>query len=115
MKRQTCGAGARGGRAGRALAAARSDARPAHAAARPQFVHDIDNPWFPLQVGSRWTYAGQKDGDASREVINVTPRRKVINGVSCVVVTDVLFVKGRAEERTTDYYAQDKPGNVWYF
>jgi hypothetical protein len=32
-----------------------------------------------------------------------------------VVVEDRLWVRGRLHERTTDWYTQDKQGNVWYF
>jgi hypothetical protein len=31
------------------------------------------------------------------------------------VVEDRLFLSGKLEERTSDYYAQDRCGNVWYF
>jgi hypothetical protein len=32
-----------------------------------------------------------------------------------VVVSDLLYLRGRLEERTTDFYTQDAKGNVWYF
>jgi hypothetical protein len=32
-----------------------------------------------------------------------------------VVVQDQLFLSGKLEEKTTDYYTQDTHGNVWYF
>jgi hypothetical protein len=38
-----------------------------------------------------------------------------IAGVPCVVVHDRLYLRGRLRERTTDWYSQDKRGNVWYF
>jgi hypothetical protein len=31
------------------------------------------------------------------------------------VVGDRLYLRGRLAERTTDWYSQDKAGNVWYF
>jgi hypothetical protein len=31
------------------------------------------------------------------------------------VVEDRLYLRGRLAERTTDWYSQDKRGNVWYF
>ena len=34
---------------------------------------------------------------------------------ACVVVHDRLYVSGRLHERTTDWYTQDKEGNVWYY
>ncbi len=36
-------------------------------------------------------------------------------GVTCVVVTDNVFENQSLVERTTDWYAQDSVGNVWYF
>ena len=38
-----------------------------------------------------------------------------IDGAPCVVVDDRLYLRGRLAERTTDWYAQDSNGNVWYF
>jgi hypothetical protein len=79
------------------------------------FVTEVDNPWFPLLPGSKWTYRGQKDGIPSREVVTVTGAKKTIQGVECTVVHDVLSEKSHVAERTDDFYAQDKDGNVWYF
>jgi hypothetical protein len=39
----------------------------------------------------------------------------VVDGVRTRVVEDRLFLAGRLEERTSDDYAQDTCGNVWYF
>jgi hypothetical protein len=47
--------------------------------------------------------------------MTVTHGTKTIDGVPCVVVHDRLYLSGKLEERTTDWYAQDKQGNVWYF
>jgi hypothetical protein len=35
-------------------------------------------------------------------------------GIRATVIDDRLFLNGRLGERTTDWYAQDKSGNVWY-
>ena len=80
-----------------------------------QFSTRIDNPWFPLEPGSTYIYRGVKDGRPSREVLKVTHETKPIGGVPAVVVSDRLYVDGRLAERTTDWYSQDKRGNVWYF
>jgi hypothetical protein len=47
--------------------------------------------------------------------VTVTHRVKTIQGAPCVVVEERLFVQGRLHERTTDWYSQDRVGNVWYF
>lgn len=82
---------------------------------RPGFRARVTNPWFPLEPGSVYRYRGVKDGQASTEVMTVTNRTKVIDGARCVVVSDLLYLRGRLEERTSDYYTQDSKGNVWYF
>jgi hypothetical protein len=79
------------------------------------FSARVDNPWFPLLRGTRWVYTGVKDGKRTRDVVVVTDRTKRIEGVSCVAVRDRLYMRGRLEERTTDWYSQDTHGNVWYF
>jgi hypothetical protein len=99
------------------LAACGSDspAAPAPASKGPRFVSRIDNPWFPLLPGTKYVYRGVKDGKRSRDVFTVTHGRKTIQGAPCTVVRDLLYIHGRLEERTTDWYAQDAAGNVWYF
>lgn len=82
---------------------------------RPGFRARVTNPWFPLKPGSVYRYRGVKDGQASTEVMTVTHRTKVIDGARCVAVSDLLYLRGRLEERTSDYYTQDSKGNVWYF
>jgi hypothetical protein len=44
----------------------------------------------------------------------VTNQRKQILGISCTVVRDTVSEHGQPVERTFDWYAQDKQGNVWY-
>jgi hypothetical protein len=86
------------------------------AASKPAgFSARVDNPWYPLKPGSTYIYQGVKDGESSREVMTVTRRTKVVNGVPCVVIQDLLYLRGRLEERTFDWYSQDAKGNVWYF
>jgi hypothetical protein len=92
-----------------------SPAAPHHPPGPADFAARVDNPWFPLRPGSTYTYRGVKDGQASRDVVTVTAAVKTIQGVRCTVVRDRLFLRGRLHERTEDWYAQDKTGNVWYF
>jgi hypothetical protein len=80
-----------------------------------EFVARVDNPWFPLRPRTQYVYRGRKDGEPSRDVVTVTRWTIRIQGVRCTVVDDRLFVRGRLAERTSDWYAQDRSGNVWYF
>ena len=84
-------------------------------AKRAGFSANVTNPWFPLRPGSVYRYRGVKDGEPSREVMRVTRRAKTVDGAPVVVVSDLLYIRGKLEERTEDWYSQDAKGNVWYF
>jgi hypothetical protein len=86
----------------------------AHAQSR-RFVRGVDNPWLPFRPGTEWVCRGVKDGKAARDVVTVTSRTRTIAGVRCVAVDDRLYLRGKLAERTTDWYAQDAHGSVWYF
>ncbi len=81
----------------------------------PGFTARVDNPWFPLRPGTVSIYTGVKDGRRARDVVTVTHRVAKIDGASCVVVRDRLYLNDKLAERTTDWYSQDRRGNVWYF
>jgi hypothetical protein len=74
----------------------------------------IDNPYFPLPVGSRRTYEKMTDEGLETVVVEVTADTKVILGVTCVVVRDTVSLDGEVIEDTFDWFAQDADGNVWY-
>src|SRR5262245_47476085 len=80
------------------------------------FGGPIDNPWLPLKAGTVLRYRGVGDDGKTRELntVRVTHSRKRIMGVDATVVLDQVFSEGTPEERTFDWYAQDKDGNVWY-
>jgi len=94
---------------------AESPAAPTHPPGPAGFAARVNNPWFPLRPGTTYVYHGVKDGQPSRDVFTVTMATKTIQGVSCTVVSDRLYLRGRLHERTEDWYAQDRAGNVWYF
>ena len=79
------------------------------------FSDKVTNPYFPLPVGSVYIYEGTRDGVPRRDEVTVTNESKVILGVRCVVVRDVVTSSNALVEKTTDWYAQDTKGNVWYF
>jgi hypothetical protein len=79
------------------------------------FVRHVTNPFFPLPPGQTFVYEGQtKDGFVHNDFI-VTRKTKVILGVTCTEVHDVVYLDGELAEDTLDWYAQDSQGNVWYF
>jgi hypothetical protein len=88
----------------------------AAAAASPGgYTTDIDNPYLPLRPGARWVYRVREGDEVAREVVTVTHRTKLLaSGVTARAVTDVERLDGKLVEKTTDYYAQDEKGAVWY-
>ena len=75
-----------------------------------------DNPYFPLQVGERWVYEGESDGELEHDEVVVTDDRKQVLGIDVVVVRDTVSdADGKVVEDTIDWFAQDRDGNVWYF
>jgi len=78
------------------------------------FVRTVDNPYFPLRPGTTLRYEGTADGERATDIVTVTSRTKTILGIKAVVVLDVATLGGKQSEKTNDWYAQDKRGNVWY-
>ena len=79
------------------------------------FTTTIDNKYFPLKPGITFVYRGKTKNATERDVMSVTHSTKQIMGVKCVVVDDRVWAHGKLSEKTFDWYAQDKKGNVWYF
>ena len=82
---------------------------------RSGFTARITNPWFPLPVGRTYIYTGVDGRHRTTDIVTVSRRTKLIDGVRTRVVDDRVLFGGVVRERTTDYYAQDACGNVWYF
>lgn len=77
-------------------------------------VDVIDNPYYPLLVGSEWRYE-VSGGDAIEQIIvTVTADTENVMGIDATVAHDVVTVDGEIVEDTYDWFAQDAAGNVWY-
>ena len=77
------------------------------------FVAGIDNPWLPLAPGATWTYqvTGSASGVQSGTMtVTVRDQPEDVAGVRAAVVD----TSGPAGD-FTDFYAQDRSGNVWWF
>jgi hypothetical protein len=78
------------------------------------FVTRIDNKYFPLRPGTTFHFGGTQEGKARQVSVFVTHKTKLILGIRATVILDQVLVGGKREEKTFDWYAQDKQGNVWY-
>ena len=83
------------------------------------FVDLVSNQYFPLVTGTVFHYLNTavEDGEATTAIVEVTilNETKIIKGVRCQAVHDVVTEDGETTEDTYDWYAQDKSGTVWYF
>jgi hypothetical protein len=68
------------------------------------------NPYQPLMPGNRWKLVGA--GEAV--TIEVFDKTKLIDGVRCVVLNDVVEVDGVVVEDTDDWFALRNDGAVFY-
>ena len=79
------------------------------------FVQQIDNPYWPLAPGRKWVLTQTDfEGNKERIEITVTNRKKTIQGIEATVVRDVVTQDGELVEDTSDWFAQDKDGTLWY-
>ncbi len=80
------------------------------------FTTEIDNEYWPMEPGTRWTYS-ETDGDGAelQVVVTITSEtREIANGVTARVVRDTVTEDGVVIEDTFDWFAQDADGNIWY-
>lgn len=78
------------------------------------FVTVIDNPYYPLIVGTTFEYRAETPDGLETNTVEVTNQTKTILGVQATVIHDQVFLDGVLTEDTFDWYAQDIEGNVWY-
>jgi hypothetical protein len=79
------------------------------------FVQGVTNPYFPLPPGRTLVYEGQTADGFEHDEFIITHETKVILGVTCIQVHDLVYLDGVLTEDTLDWFAQDRGGNVWYF
>jgi|CXWL01.1.fsa_nt_gi uncharacterized membrane protein YkoI len=80
-----------------------------------EFSATVNNPYFTLVPGTKFTYEAKKPEGIERIEVTVLNETRVIMGVETRIVRDQVFLDGDLIEDTLDWYAQDKEGNVWYF
>jgi hypothetical protein len=74
----------------------------------------VDHPLFPLRRVRTMLYKG-REGDVSVRVKSrVRSKRVRVAGALATAVDVKERENGKLVERSTDFYAQDRTGNVWY-
>lgn len=97
------------------VCAALGEAAYAPATSPVNFVRRIDNPYLPLRPGTTLIYRKRGKEGTEQVTVTVTKETETILGVPCTVVRDTVTLDGELVEDTTDWFAQDRQGNVWYF
>ena len=79
------------------------------------FSGHATNVWFPLVVGTRWTY--RQDTPTTMRIVEaeVLPGHRVIDGVATTTVRWQVRSGDSAETVMLRWYAVDSDGNVWWF
>jgi hypothetical protein len=77
------------------------------------FVAYVDNKYFTLRPGTRFTYEDRMS--TLRIEMTVSRETRKLMGITTTGVRVMEWRNGLLKEDTTDWYAQDKSGNVWYF
>lgn len=68
------------------------------------------NPYFPLNIGHRWEYGSSSE----RTTLEIANETKLIEGVTCVVLRDLVYEDGQLVEATDDWFAAGRDGSSWY-
>jgi hypothetical protein len=115
----TTGAGARSASQAAATTTSASELAPIHGKYAPvfrpaNFVDTVDNRYWPLKPGTAYHFKGVRGTTPQTDDAVVTHQMKIVLGIKCTVVRDTVSEHGKPVERTHDWYAQDKRGNVWY-
>src|SRR3954464_1642055 len=80
------------------------------------FTVKVTNKYWPMKPGDRYAYEEKDwDGTVTNDVVTVLDQTEKVNGVETLVVHDLATRNGVTIEDTTDWYAQDSQGNLWYF
>jgi hypothetical protein len=79
------------------------------------FTAEITHRFWPMKPGDRWVYEETDgDGTVTHDEVTVLDRTERIDGIETRVVHDLATQDGVTVEDTTDWYAQDASGNLWY-
>ena len=73
------------------------------------------NPYFPLDVGSQWTYEGEEDGEPVELIITILNLTRVIDGVTTRVLEEREFEDEDLVEVSWNYFVEASDGTVCYY
>lgn len=75
----------------------------------------VEHPFLPLLPGRVWVYEGLDEGRLRREAVRAQEEPREVLGIACTALTMEVALDGEVVEITTEWFAQDRDGNVWKF
>ncbi len=79
------------------------------------FKSTLEHPFILTTPGVLRIYEGTHNGEHRREEVEVLREPRLILGIPCTPVRQVISVGGLVTEVTTEWFATDVQGNVWRF
>ena len=77
------------------------------------FVRGFSQSCFPLIEGTTWILEGEELGLPRREEVRVLDTPRVLAGIVSTGLEQSVVVGGIVVEMTTEWFAEDRTGNVW--
>lgn len=74
----------------------------------------LTNPFLLFEPGKKYIYEAQTEEGLERTEVQRLVATKTILGITCIIVSDKVWLEGILIEDTEDWFAQDNDGNVWY-
>ncbi len=68
------------------------------------------NPYFPLTIGNKREYRG----GGETVITEILDETKLVAGVTCIVMRDLVSVDGKLKEATDDWFGAARDGSTWY-
>jgi len=82
---------------------------------------NIDSTYMPLHVGDKYVYRAETEDGIEEDTVEVTSNSQTFldGDIECRAVSDIVTLTNDVldhvpTEVTTDWYAQDDDGDVWY-
>ena len=75
----------------------------------------VEHPYFPMVPGTVWVFEGLHEGQFRHEEVRVLEQPRMIWGIPCTGLREEQFLDGALAEVTTEWFAEDRQGNLWKF
>lgn len=82
---------------------------------RTDFTLESANDYFPLGVGSEWSYSGEEDGELVELRISIPEQTEMVGDVTTRVVEEREWIAGQLIEFSRNFVAATEEGTICYF